>query len=114
MKSCNAGNLRVIARSKQVFAKMVMSVTLQGENVTSNKGGGPWSDWKGGCCLLSARMGREGGVAAEGLLESELAGSWILLAEDSFPSKCIIWGQRISLSGGEMGRVKHIRGLKYC
>lgn len=53
-------------------------------------------------------------MAAEVLLETELAGSLILLAEDAFPSLAAVWGQRISLSGGEMGRVEHIRGLTLC
>lgn len=67
---------------------MVVSVTLQGENVAFNRSGGPWSDWKAPCCLPSVRMGMEGGVAVEGLLETELAASLILLAEDAVPSLC--------------------------
>lgn len=73
----------------------MMSVTLQGENVTFNKDGGPWSDWKALCCLPSVRMGMEGGVAAESLLETELAGSTIFLAEDAVPSLCSSLGQKI-------------------
>lgn len=93
---------------------MVMSVTLQGENVTFNKGGGLWSDWKAVCCLPSVRMGTEGGVAAEGLLKTDLAGSWILLAEDAFPSLYRSLGGEDLPRRGEIGRVKHIRGLTDC
>lgn len=52
---------------------MMMSVALQGENVTFDRGGGPWSDWKALCCLPSVRVGMEGRVAAGGLLRTELA-----------------------------------------